>query len=128
MFAKRVWQVIDLRDPQNKVAMRAGNPLVRILYQSILLNKIIPYSADSLRRKLSVNEVLQRGTKTIIEENSDDPNDPSLTKLDTVTVALNPEKDIYKLMIMEDWIFDKKHAQQYPRIIAVALLYKKTLG
>jgi gliding motility associated protien GldN len=125
LSAKRVWQIIDLRDPQNKVAVRAGNPLIRVLFNAVMQQRLVPYSADSLQHKLSVNEVIQRGTKMIIEENPVDLSDPSVTRLDTVVTPLNPEKDIYRIMIMEDWVFDKKQGKQFPRIIALALLYKK---
>jgi hypothetical protein len=124
-FAKRVWQIIDLKDPQNNVLTRPGNPLVQILYRATLDGRLLPYLSDSLRTNVSIKEFKERGAKTIIEETPTDINDPTITRIDTLNVDFNPQRNIVKLMIMEDWLFDKKTGLLYPKIIAIAPLYKK---
>lgn len=127
LFARRVWQVIDLRDVQNRVCMRAGNPLTHIFWQAVMSGTMKAYTSDSLRATVAPRLLQQQLIKRVIEETPVDISSPEITRLDTVHVPFDPEKDIVKLMIMEDWVFDNRRGLQYPRIIAVAPLYRKKI-
>jgi len=39
-----------------------------------------------------------------------------------------PKEKLVKIQVMEDWIFDKKHSKMYPRIVALAIVYKPVLA
>ena len=128
-FSKRVWRVIDLREKQNKKAVWPGAPINKILYDAAVNGKLIPYLSDSLKSKLSVKQFLSIGSDTIFQETQIDPNDPTITKPDTLFSPFDPIENIRQLMILEDWLFDKKLSTMTPRIIAIAPLYRgRALG
>ncbi|MFN4083161.1 MAG: gliding motility protein GldN [Bacteroidia bacterium] len=120
MYAKRIVRMIDVREKQNQPMAWPKNPLSVILYNAVAQGKLIPYRNDSLTSQLTIEEFLGRGTDTSFQETPIDPNDPEITKLDTLVEEFRPEERIKKFRIVEDWIFDKKHSTMYVRIISIA--------
>lgn len=122
-FAKRVWRVIDLREKQNRPAVWPRAPISRILYDAVLAGKLYPYRSDSLRTRYTLKQFQRIGNDTLYQETPIDPNDPGITKADTIVTPFDPQARIYELMIMEDWYFDRKLSTMSVRIIAIAPLY-----
>lgn len=127
-WAKRITRVIDVREKQNQCMQWPKNPLSLILYNAVKDGKLIPYRDDSLRSVMTVEEFLGLGSDTDYVEVPIDPNDPTLTELDTITTPFRPEEKIKKYRVLEDWIFDKKESRMYVRIIAIAPLYNPKVG
>jgi len=128
-FSKRVWRVIDLRQKQNRKAIWPVAPINKILYDAASNGKLIPYLSDSLKTKMTIKQFLSKGTDTTFQETPIDPNDPSITRLDTLFTPFDAVENIRQLMVMEDWYFDRKLSTMIPRIIAIAPLYRlKALG
>lgn len=124
MFSKRMWRIIDLREKQNKKITWPGNPITKILYESVRTGQLTPYRSDSLRSFYNIEAFMRRGEETEIVETPIDPNDPTITRMDTVFTPFEPEVRIKQLILMEDWFFDKKTSTMLPRIIAIAPLYR----
>jgi gliding motility associated protien GldN len=119
-WAKRITRVIDVREKQNQCMQWPKNPLSLVLYNAVKDGKLIPYRDDSLRSVMTVEEFLGLGTDTDYVETPIDPNDPTITRTDTVPSQFRPEEKIKKYRVLEDWIFDKKESRMYVRIIAIA--------
>jgi gliding motility associated protien GldN len=128
LFSKRQWRIIDLREKQNKRATWPGNPLPKILYESVRTGKLRPYKSDSLRSMYNLESFMRLGTDTEFVETPTDPNDPSITKMDTIVNGFIPEERIKLILVMEDWYFDQKLSTMIPRIIAIAPLYKNKVA
>lgn len=128
MFSKREWRIIDLREKQNKRATWPGNPITKILYESVRLGMLKPYKSDSLKSYYDIETFMQLGNEVEYIETPIDPNDPSITKMDTIYTPFDPEDRIKQLLIMEDWVFDKKTSAASIRIIAVAPLYRRKVA
>lgn len=124
LFSKRQWRVIDIRQKQNKKADWPKNPLSKILYTNVLNGKLKPYTSDSLAKTYNLEAFVQRGIEIEYIENPIDPNDPSITKLDTIYNPFIPEDRIKQFILMEDIVFDKKRSVTEVRIIAIAPLYR----
>src|SRR6478735_4611923 len=122
-WAKRITRIVDVREKQNQCMNWPKNPLSLIMYNAVKDGKLIPYRDDSLRSVMTVEEFLSLGSDTDYVETPIDPNDPTLTELDTIATAFRPEEKIKKYRILEDWIFDKKESRMYVRIIAIAPQY-----
>lgn len=123
-FSKRQWRIIDLREKQNKKATWPGNPLSKILYESVRTGKLKPYKSDSLKAYYNLEAFMRMGTDTEIVETPTDPNDPTITRQDTIVNAFDPEQRIRQILVMEDWYFDRKLSTMSPRIIAIAPLFR----
>ncbi len=119
-WAKRITRTIDVREKQNQCMQWPKNPLSLVLYNAVRDGKLIPYTDDSLRSVMTVEEFLARGSDTDYVETAIDPEDPTLTRLDTIATPFRPEEKIKKYRVLEDWIFDKKESRMYVRIIAIA--------
>jgi gliding motility associated protien GldN len=122
-WAKRITRIIDVREKQNQCMNWPKNPVSLVLYNAIKEGNLIPYSDDSLRSVMTIEEFLQKGSDTDYVETAIDPEDPTLTRLDTIVTVFRPEDKIKKYRVLEDWIFDKKESRMYVRIIAIAPQY-----
>jgi gliding motility associated protien GldN len=122
-WAKRITRIIDVREKQNQCMNWPKNPVSLVLYNAIKEGNLIPYSDDSLRAVMTIEEFLQKGSDTDYVETAIDPEDPTLTRLDTIVTVFRPEDKIKKYRVLEDWIFDKKESRMYVRIIAIAPIY-----
>jgi gliding motility associated protien GldN len=124
MYAKRINRMIDIREKQNQPMNWPKNPLSVIVYNSIMSGKLIPYMNDSLTSQYSLEDFARIGTDTEYVETPIDPNDPTITRTDTVVNPFRAEERIQKYRLVEDWIFDKKHSVYFVRIIAIAPQFK----
>ena len=129
-YAKRIWRVIDMREKQNQPMMWPKNPLNIILYNAIMSGKLIPYKDDSLSSSRTTEEFetffAQKKPEKRLYDPNGDPDDPLNFYMDTVIIKLEA-KDIKKVKLMEDWIFDKKESRMYVRIIGVALIVQPSV-
>jgi gliding motility associated protien GldN len=124
MTSKRMWRVIDLREKQNTVAKWQVAPINKILYDAAASGKLVPYLSDSLKSSYSSWAFIAIGIDTLYQETPIDPNDPTITKTDTIATPFDPMERIDQLLIMEDTYFDKKLSSMITRIIAIAPLYR----
>ncbi|MCU0442629.1 MAG: gliding motility protein GldN [Bacteroidia bacterium] len=118
-WAKRITRIIDIREKQNQCMNWPKNPLSLIIYSKILDGTLTPYKDDSLTSVYEIAEFAGRGSDTSIVEVPIDPEDPTITRTDTIPNIFSPE-NIKKYRVVEDWIFDKKESRMYVRIIAIA--------
>ena len=128
LFSKREWRIIDLRQKQNKRAVWPGNPITKILYEGVQTGQLKPYKSDSLRSFYNIETFMQLGNEVEYIENPIDTNDPSIVRLDTIYSPFNAEQRIKHLLVMEDWVFDKKTSTMSARIIAIAPLYRNKVA
>jgi gliding motility associated protien GldN len=127
-WAKRITRMIDVREKQNQCMNWPKNPLSLVLYNAVKEGKLIPYKDDSLNAVMTIEEFMGLGTDSDYVETPIDPDDPTITRLDTVVTPFRPEDKIKKYRILEDWIFDKKESRMYVRIIAIAPQYNRKVA
>ena len=122
-FSKRVVRIIDLREKQNQVLMHPKNALPVILYNAIKSKKLIAFKNDSCTSIYSPEKVQTFGVDTQFVETPNVNNPEDLTT-DTIVTPFDPLRQIYKLRIVEDWYYDKKHSSFRIRILSIAPVYK----
>ncbi len=128
-YQKRIWRVVDTRQKQNYVMKWPKSHFGNMMYKAVLDGVLTPYRNDSLVSIFTPEEVLDLGVirenqQVINPANPDDPYD----LIDTVIITPFDPMKIEKFMIMEDWIFDKKHSVFFARIIAIAPMYQPIFG
>lgn len=130
MFAKRIWQDIDLREKMNLplyYPLRESNglkSLFDVIRDALLIEgSITAYSTgvtgqqDDFREPLLVSDV-----KDILEK-TDTTYTPDPDTGELVPVVQNIKirgEDITRYRIKEDWFFDKQRSERYIRIIGIA--------
>jgi gliding motility associated protien GldN len=128
LVSKRVWRIIDLEEKYNKVATWPKSNIVLIFYKHLMNGDLIAYSSDSLSRSIGIEKLSKKGNDTDFVETPIDPDDPSITKVDTVITPFDPAERITQLMLMEEWYFDEKHGVQKVQIVGIAPLYHEKVA
>ena len=122
-FSKRVVRIIDLREKQNQVLMHPKNGLPVLLYNAIKSKKLIAFKNDRCTSIYSSEKVQTFGVDTQFVETPNVNNPEDLTT-DTIVTPFDPLRQIYKLRIVEDCYYDKKHSSFKIRILSIAPVYK----
>jgi len=130
VFAKRVWQEIDVREKMNAYMASPKGRLIDILMDAIAAGELTAYdptptkddpNGDSFARPLKPDEAKARMADSSLVTKSDTAgNIISTTK---VAGEFNGDS-IVRYRIKEDWIFDKQRSVFEPRIIGIAPLIK----
>lgn len=106
------------------------SPFWRIMYESATTGyggaPITAYRNDSLLSFYTAEELLTRGGEEKTEQYAPDPDYPDFLIDTTIYLEFKP-RTIIRYKIMEDWVFDKQRSTFYPRIIAIAPMYVKTI-
>lgn len=128
-YQKRIWRIVDTRVKQNLVMTWPKSHFGNLVYKAVLDGVLQPYRSDSIQSIYTPEEVLDQGVlrenqQIINPENPDDPYD----LIDTVISTPFDPMNISKFFVMEDWIFDKKHAKFFARIIGIAPVYRPNIG
>jgi gliding motility associated protien GldN len=133
IYAKRVERVIDTREKKNLVMQWPKNPLNKILYTLVTTGedtksgKLNAYRTDSLDKAMTVAEVKKLGGFCETISVQIDPNDPYNTKDSTVCTPFDYTQ-IKRFQLTEEWLFDKQRGMFFPRIIAIAPLFKPNVS
>ncbi len=136
LWAKRVWQQVDLREKINQTLYFPIEPtegrrsLAQILYDAILEGEItaFPYEYDDFSHSYTPSQVRQRledeYEETISAEEARLRGWGEIEGTDTtftVTERFRPD-EVTKLRIKEDWFFDSKRSVLDVRILGISLV------
>ncbi|MFH0893155.1 MAG: gliding motility protein GldN [Bacteroidota bacterium] len=129
-WAKRMWRTLDLREKINHpfyypdIPMAEKKSIAQLLWNAVTVEgALTAYSDEEFTKKLTVAEVLAANsfvdTVTIPS-----PNDPDR---DTTMIIAREFKtaDVKKLLIKEDWFFDKQRSVQDVRILGICMIIDK---
>jgi len=125
-FKRRVWRRIDTRQKMNKSFTWPKNPVTQIIYEAATKGLVRAWWTDSLDRLMTPEDAFKQGSKLVVtqKQNWRNPEDPE-DLIDTAYYDVFRWDRIVRFEIMEDWIFDYKHSEMRPRIIAIAPLFEE---
>jgi len=128
-FKRTIWRRIDVRQKLNKAFTWPRNPVIKNIYELAVQGKVKAYLNDSLATYYTPEDAWQRGSYTDVIEipTPGYEDDPTMNVFKEVAIPFVWE-DIKQIELMEDWIFDYKHSELRPRIIAVAPIYTRQIG
>jgi gliding motility associated protien GldN len=135
MWARRVWQDIDLREKMNlplyyPLEESSGmKSLFEVIKDALLVEgSITAYSTgvtgqeDDFRTPLLVSDV----KNILVEQDTSSTPDPDTGELVQVVQTITVEsQDVTRYRIKEDWFFDKQRSERYIRIIGIAPLKER---
>lgn len=125
LWAKRVWQVIDVREKMNQPLYFPPSPsgnmrsLMQVIMDGIADGTIQPYSVNADDFSIPVDpetlfSQLDR-TETVTMERPYPPYEQYDT---TFTISFNPA-DVMRFRIKEDWFFDSKRSVLEVRVLGI---------
>lgn len=134
VYAKRVQRLIDTREKKNLPLKWQQNPLYNIIHlractgdSSSPSPELKAYITDTLTSVYNAGDVRKKGATSTLTQYAPYPDDPTYLMDTTVYTPFDPVT-IVKYFVNEEWIFDKQRGMFYPRIIAIAPVYKPILG
>lgn len=122
-YVRRIERVMDTREKQNLVTRWPRNPLADIVYEGALEQDFEVYRDADLTEVKDPEEVEEDFSYEEVVQITPDPDDPYHTVDSVIRTELEPES-IVRYRIKEEWIFDKQQSQFFPRIIAIAPLFR----
>ncbi len=122
-YNRRIERIMDTREKQNLVTRWPQNPLSEIIYQAAMDETYEVYTNEHLDQVRELGEIEDMFTIEEVIEIRPDPNDPYYT-VDSVIVTELETESIFRYRILEEWVFDKQSSTFFPRIIAVAPLFR----
>jgi gliding motility associated protien GldN len=146
MYRRTVWRVIDLREKQNRPMYSVNHEITKIILDAVKRGELTVYKDDSLNKTMTPEEyrkvLVKPGEE--MEETEEDRQarleaEKQLAQINAArrrqggaveaapveTAAMGPieysPRDIKKLELKEDVIFDKKRSRMYYDIHAITL-------
>lgn len=136
MFKKTLWFQMDLRTKKNAPFFVPNNELPRLIIEAAKAGIIKPYYSDSLKTELTKEEFLERlripqaerEEDFLLANSSDDwgSSDGSGNKRRQPVFAPDQDeylpKQLFRIEIKEDLIFDKRRSRMYHDIQAITII------
>lgn len=146
MYRRTVWRVIDLREKQNRPLYSVNHEITKIIMDAVKRGELPVYKSDSLNKIMTPDEyrkALVKPGEEIVESDEDRQArleaEKQLAQINAArrrqgaavgdapveTAPMGPieysPRDIKKLELKEDIIFDKKRSRMYYDIHAITL-------
>lgn len=133
MWKRRITRYIDLREKMNlPLYFPVGNDvnglrsLTNVLYKAVTEEvslRVYSSATDDFSIELTPGDV-KKITEKSYEKTVPSSLDPSVDSLIVITESFSPDK-VKKLMIKEEWFFDKQRSVLDVRILGICLLYEQ---
>ena len=133
VYARRIQRMIDVKEKKNLPLNWALNPLSRLVYtwattgEAKSTGMLKSYYSDSLTHAMTIGDLKKLGGSSETKQYARDSNAPDILSDTTIFTPFDPSA-ISKFLISEEWIFDKQRGEFFPRIIAIAPMYKPSFG
>lgn len=126
LFSEKVWRELDLREKLNQPFRYEAKEndgdqqFMTILLKAILAGKVMAFDDDRFTKPLMVSDIQQRlGGGGADTSKVTDVNDPSKIVEYVITPKVFNVKDIMKIRLKEQWIFDREASRMFTRIIGI---------
>lgn len=126
LYAEKVWRELDLREKMNQTFRYQGQEangdqqFIAILLNAVRTGKVLAFEDDRFTTPLTLEGVSEKmgggGADTLPVTDVDDP---SKIVEYVVTPKIFNAKDVMKIRIKEEWIFDREASRMFARIIGI---------
>jgi gliding motility associated protien GldN len=115
---RRVWRIIDTRQKMNLCWSWPKQPVTQVFWDLALKGLVKAYTSDSLTTILTPEDIIRKTAKEMTVQL---PVPGYEDEFYDSGYYLNVKwEDIKKFEIMEEWVFDYKHGDWRPIIVAIA--------
>lgn len=132
-YAEKVWRELDLREKLNLVFKyeteddNGSQLFVDILLKAVQSGQVTAFSDDRFTSPLTVDEINMQTAGQNDTVPVSDPNDINKVMYYKVTKASFDVKSVNKLVMKEEWVFDRESSRLVCRILGIAPLKTKYL-
>jgi gliding motility associated protien GldN len=125
-WSKRIWCMLDLRQKMNLPLYFPEKPiagkisLTQLIWDSVISGELTAYEDEDFTIPMTVSEVIDDNTRTYektVEHETDPDRDTTYTVEDKFKA-----KDVKRIILKEDWFFDKQRSELDQRTIGVCLV------
>lgn len=133
LYAEKVWRELDLREKMNLPFRyeaeddNGSQMFVDILLKAVQSGKVTAFADDRFTTPMKVEEVNQKTTGANDTVAVTDPNDINKILHYKVTRASFDVKTVNKILIKEEWVFDRESSRLVCRILGIAPLTTRYL-
>lgn len=127
LYAEKIWREIDLREKMNQSFRYEGREgdgdqqFMTILLKAVLSGKIMAFEDERFTKPLMIADIQQKLNGTAVADTSPVTaiDDPSKIVEYVITPKVFNPKDIQKIRLKEQWIFDREASRMFTRIIGI---------
>ena len=126
LFAEKVWRELDLREKMNMpFRYEAQNDngsemFVDVLLKAVTEGKVAAFADDRFSQPMNLDDVVKQTAGGYDTVDKVDINDPSKIVARVVTKKTFNSKDVVKIRLKEEWVFDREASRMFVRILGVA--------
>jgi gliding motility associated protien GldN len=127
-YAEKVWRELDLREKINKVFTyeavddNGSQMFITMLMNAVTSGKITAFVDDRFTTEMTTADVFQKTAGGLDTALVRDLNDINKVVGRTVTrKSFNP-KDVTKIRLKEEWVFDRESSRMFVRILGIGIL------
>jgi gliding motility associated protien GldN len=133
MWKRRIWRIIDLREKINlPLYYPIGNDvnglrsLTNVLYKAVTEEvslRVYSANVDDFSIEVTPGDI-KKLTEKSYEKMVPSMMDPSVDTVLTITESFSPNR-VKKLLLKEEWFFDRQRSVLDVRILGISLLYEQ---
>ncbi|MEX1188992.1 MAG: gliding motility protein GldN [Bacteroidia bacterium] len=133
MWKRRVWRIVDLREKVNlplyypiSADVNGLRSLTNVLYKAVTEEvslRVYSASTDDFSIEITPGDV-KKLTEKSYDKMIPSMLDPSIDTLITITESFSPNR-VKKLLIKEEWFFDRQRSVLDVRILGISPLYEQ---
>lgn len=133
MWKRRIWRIIDLREKINlPLYYPIGNDvnglrsLTNVLYKAVTEEvslRVYSANVDDFSIEVTPGDI-KKLTEKSYEKMVPSMMDPSVDTVMTITESFSPNR-VKKLLLKEEWFFDRQRSVLDVRILGISLLYEQ---
>lgn len=130
LYAEKVWRELDLREKMNSTFRydaqedNGQQQFIAILLNAVRRGEVMAFEDDRFTKPLTMDAVQMKMNGGIGADTAKvfDVNNPDMvTELVVTPRTFNP-KDVMKIRIKEEWVFDREASRMFCRIIGICPL------
>ena len=132
-YAEKVWRELDLREKLNLPFRydaqddNGSQMFIDILLKAVRTGTVTAFDDDRFTTPITADEIGQKLTGTNDTVAVTDQNDPSKILHYKVTKASFDAKTVNKILMKEEWVFDRESSRLVCRILGIAPLVTRYL-
>ncbi|MBL7732655.1 MAG: gliding motility protein GldN [Chitinophagaceae bacterium] len=125
LYAEKVWRELDLREKVNKVFQydatddNGSQMFIDMLLKAVNSGEVTAFADDRFTTPMTVQEIQQLTQGSADTNEVRDVNNPNIIKEYIVTRKTFNPREVMRIRIKEEWVFDRESSRMFCRILGI---------